>query len=98
MSTMDKEIFKIFIRMLQGGKQIYTEKNKKKIVEYASNILDKEKQKELDDLLEIIFPLNLFDNKNSPSKSIKDKITYYPDNILFMVINKIIFLLIIIIQ
>lgn len=58
MSTMDKNIMKILLRVLQGGKtnvhKNLSEEVKEKLMEYADSILDKENQGVLDKLLEDI--------------------------------------------
>ncbi|KAL4455296.1 hypothetical protein ABPG74_012448 [Tetrahymena malaccensis] len=52
MSSMDKDTMKILLKILQGGLKNLTSENKEKLKKNASNILDKDRQKELDVLLE----------------------------------------------
>ena len=58
MSTMDKNIMKILLRILQGGKtnipKNLSEDVKEKLMDYADSILDKDNQNELEGLLETI--------------------------------------------
>ena len=52
MSSMDKEIMKVLLKILTSGMKNLSAENKSKLLEYARNILDKDRQKELEQLID----------------------------------------------
>lgn len=52
MSTMDKETMKILLKILQSQMKVFPSESKEKLKRSASNILDKERLKELEFLLQ----------------------------------------------
>jgi tRNA(Phe) wybutosine-synthesizing methylase Tyw3 len=52
MSSMDKDIMKILLKVLQHGPKLLSKEAKEKLDKYSNEILDKERKKELEKLLE----------------------------------------------
>ncbi|EGR31553.1 hypothetical protein IMG5_107730 [Ichthyophthirius multifiliis] len=71
MSSMDKETMKILLKILQGNFKNISQEIKDKLKQNASNILDKDKQKELDALLDQL------ENTEQPSDVFLQIIKYY---------------------
>ena len=76
MSTMDKFMMKTFLRILQSGPKALTKKIKEDVIKYAGTILNNDKQKELEDLLEALFPKAENENVSAISGN---KIVVYPN-------------------
>lgn len=82
MSTMDKFMMKTFLRILQSGPKALSKKVKENVIKYAATILNIDKQKELEELMEALFPKTESENASAISGN---KIVVYPNCNILMV-------------
>lgn len=83
MSTIEKPIMKLLLKILQEGIKAFDKDSKDTLSNYSKKIIEREKHKELDDLLEGLFPVNLNETKSNLSELKKKPI--YPDINIFLV-------------
>ncbi len=81
MSTMDKEMMKIFLRILQGAKG-FNKNAKDKLLDYAKTILNNDKSRELEELIASLFPK--VENENTSILSGNKNVTYPNSGILMV--------------
>lgn len=73
---MDKEMMKTFLRILQCGSKALTKTIKENLIKYAGTILNNDQQKELEELMEGLFPK--IENENASVVS-GNKLVVYPN-------------------
>lgn len=78
---------KLLLKILQEGIKAYDKDTKTTLSNYSKKIIEREKHKELDDLLEGLFPVNVNLNETKSNLSEIKKKPIYPDINIFLVFN-----------
>lgn len=87
MSTIDKSIMKLLLKVLQEGSKVYDPETKEKLQFYSKKLIDREKHKELDDLFEGLF------GHNETTSNLNDfKRINYPNTNIFLVFSMFFYL------
>ena len=80
MSTIEKSIMKMLLKILQEGSKAFDPVTKEKLLSYSKKIVDRDKQKELEDLFEVLLPVNETLSNLNDAKKIS-----YPNTNCFLV-------------
>lgn len=84
MSTIDKGIMKMLLKILQEGAKAYNQDIRETLNNYSQKITEREKHKEVEELLDLLFPGNL--NETNSNLEAKKKLIF-PDIHVFLVKN-----------